>query len=222
MTGVGSQPEPPPFATERPVSPPSSRRLRQGSLAARPDTKHRGLHVVRRHPKPWAAKNFFERSQTENFNLFKATFECLSADYEHVDQTQSPGLDCGGEPRSQIVTPTLKKRSRPRNSSLPIPKRRLQPARPQPVSRPVGWGPSHRGPWLPARPGLSIAMAGGPWGQQPEAPRAGNSRPPSLRGNGDSGHGVGASSFGRGPPAPLRPLRPPRMGAMQGPPPVAG
>lgn len=118
VTGVGSQPEPPPFATERPVSPPSSRRLRQGSLAARPDTKQRGLHVVRRHPKPWAAKNSFERSQTENFNLFKATFESLSADYEHVDQTQSPGLDCGGEPRSQIVTPTLKKRSRPRNSSL--------------------------------------------------------------------------------------------------------
>lgn len=195
VTGVGSQPEPPPFATERPVSPPSSRRLRQGSLAARPDTKQRGLHVVRRHPKPWAAKNSFERSQTENFNLFKATFESLSAAYEHVDQTQSPGLDCGGEPRSQIVMPTLKKRSRPRNSSLSKARAAARQAPARLTARGLGAFPqgaeAEALPWLPARPGLSIAMAGGLWGQQPEAPSAGNSRPPSLRGNRDSGHGWG-------------------------------
>lgn len=48
--------------------------------------------------RPWATKNFFKRSQTENFNLFKATFECLSADYKYVNLTQSPGLDCAGSP----------------------------------------------------------------------------------------------------------------------------
>lgn len=92
----------------------------------------------------------------------------------------------------------------------------LQPPGPRPFSRPVGWVPSHRGPRL------RTAMAGGLWGQQPKAPSAGNSRLPSLRGNRDSGHGVGALSLGRGPPSSTPAPATTVDGCHAGPSPVAG
>lgn len=60
-----------------------------------PDSKQHAPHVVRtaddsgpRSP----SKNFLTRSQTENFNLFKATFKWPSPDYKQVNPAQSPGL----------------------------------------------------------------------------------------------------------------------------------
>lgn len=88
-----------------------------------PGSKQHGPHIVRtaEDSGPQSpSKNFLKRSQAENFNLFKATFKCLSPDYKQVDPAQSPGLVCCRErPCSHVLMSQLKKKSRPRNSNFP-------------------------------------------------------------------------------------------------------